>query len=192
VSTSPTYRRVVRRETYSPRSTLAIVIAVVVIVLCLYVGVEIVLQMLQQRALLAAPDDMIDTAGRLQRAPTAAVVGIGIGLIVIGLIVIIAAVKPGRRARHQMAASRAAVVVDNEVVASALARTASHVGGVSPDNVLVTVSARRSVVNVTPTSGRRVSENAIDQAVGDALDSFELTPAVRHSIAVSPHGKVGA
>jgi hypothetical protein len=192
VSTSPTYRRVVRRETYSPRSTLAIVSAVVVIVLCLYVGVEIVLQMLQQRALLAAPDDMIDTAARLQRAPTAAVVGIGIGLMVIGLIVIIAAVKPGRRARHQMAAARAAVVVDNEVVASALARTASHVGGVSPDNVLVTVSARRSVVNVTPTSGRRVSETAIDQAVGDALESFALTPAVRHSVAVSSHGKVGA
>ena len=55
------HRRVLRRELHSPRSVLAIAVSVAVIVLCVFVGAEIILDMLNQRALLAAPEDMLAT-----------------------------------------------------------------------------------------------------------------------------------
>ena len=50
-----TYRRILRRETHSPRSTLAIVLAIVVIVACAWFGAEIVLATLGHPALLVSP-----------------------------------------------------------------------------------------------------------------------------------------
>lgn len=52
---SPVLRRVVRRETHSPR-TVAMIVAVIVVILALvYVGTEIVLSVLGQPALLLGP-----------------------------------------------------------------------------------------------------------------------------------------
>ena len=49
---TPAFRRIVRRETHSPR-TVAMIIAVVILILALvYIGVEIVLHLLAQPALL--------------------------------------------------------------------------------------------------------------------------------------------
>lgn len=186
------YSRVLRRELYSPRSILAIITSVIVVILCIYVGVEIVLEMLHRRALLAAPSDMINTVARLGSTPTVLVLAIGAGLMIVGLILLIGAVKPGRRARHQMAGTRSAIVVDSEVIASALARTASQVGNVSPDNALVSVSARRVIVHLTPTSGTPINPTVVDEAVDEMLTSFDITPRLQHSVVVNPNGRVGA
>lgn len=188
----PAYRRVLRRETYSPRSLLAIVVSVIIIVLCAYVGTEIVLAMLGRPALLAAPLDMLSTVATLATQSAIWVTLIGAGLMILGLLVLIGAITPGRRARHQMAADRAAVVVDNEVVASALARTASYAGVVDPDNTTVSVSLRRAAVHLTPTSGVPVHEHVVESAVAEQLESFRLTPSLRTSVVLASQGKVGA
>ena len=192
MSTPYSHRRVLRREMHSPRSVLAIAVSVVVIVLCAYVGTEIILSMLNQRALLAAPQDMLATLGALGSAPVALPIGIGVILMVIGLLLLIAALTPGRRARHQLAASRAAVVADNEVIASALARHAARAANLNPDNTLVSVSARRAIVRLTPTSGTPVQRDAVADAVREQLAAFELATPVRFSVVITPSGKVGA
>jgi hypothetical protein len=186
------YRRILRRETHSPRSVLAITVAVTVIVLCAYIGTEIILAMLNRPALLAAPQDMLTTLGEMGTAPIAPSITIGIILMILGLLLIVGALTPGRRARHQLASARAAVVVDNEVIASALARYATHAGNTNPGNAIVTISARRAVVRMTPTSGIAVRRDAVSDAVREQLAAFELEPPVRASVVVSSSGKVGA
>jgi pectin methylesterase-like acyl-CoA thioesterase len=186
------YRRVLRREMHSPRSALAIGVSVVVILLCAYVGAEIVLALLNQRALLATPGDMLTALSTLGSAPTPLAITAGIILMVIGLLLLIAALTPGRRARHQLTASRTAVVADNEVIASALARRAAYAGNANPDNTVVSVSARRAIVRVTPTSGTPVQRDAVSYAVEEQLAAFELRPQVRSSVVIASSGKVGA
>jgi hypothetical protein len=192
VSTPYSYRRVLRREMHSPRSGPAIAVSVVVIVLCAFVGAEIILSMLNQRALLAAPQDMLATLGTLGSAPVALPIGIGVILMIIGILLVIAALTPGRRARHQLVATRAAVVADNEVIASALARHAARAANAHPDNTLVSVSARRAIVRLTPTSGTPVQRDAVADAVREQLAAFELTTPVRYSVMIASSGKVGA
>lgn len=191
MSTPYSYRRVLRREMYSPRSVLAIAVSVVVIVLCAYVGTEIILSILNQRALLAAPQDMLATLATLGSAPVALPIGIGSALMIIGLLLVIAALKPGRRARHQLVASRAAVVADDEVIASALARHAARAANANPDNTIVSVSRRQAIVRLTPTSGTPVHSDAVANAVQEQLAAFELTAPVRSSVVIAPSGKVG-
>lgn len=195
MSTAYPYRRVLRRETHSPRAVLAITVAVVVILLCAYLGAEIILAMLNQPALLAAPEDMLIALSTLGTSSVAIPITLGIALMVLGLLLLIAALTPGRRARHQLAASRAAVVVDDEVIASALARHAAYAayaGNTNPDNVIVSISARHATVRLTPTSGTPVQRDAVSDAVQKQLTAFQLHPPIRSSVVIASRGKVGA
>jgi Family of unknown function (DUF6286) len=186
------YRRILRRELHSPRSVLAISVAFAVIVLCVYVGTEIVLAMLNHRALLAAPQDMLAALSALGSTPVAVPITVGVILAVVGVLLIVAALTPGRRARHQLAADRAAVVVDDEVIASALARNAARVGNIDPDNTVVSVSAHNAEVHLTPATGTPVDREAVSDSVKAQLATFRLTPSVRSSVVIATRGKVGA
>lgn len=191
MSTAGLYRRILRRELNSPRSVLAITVAVVVILLCTYLGTEIVLMMLGQRALLAAPQDMLTVLGTLGSVPVGSPIVMGVVLMIVGLLLLIGALTPGRRARHKLAADRAAVVVDDEVIASALARHAAHAGNAHPDNTVVTVSRRRAIVRITPTSGIPVRRDQVSEAIQEQLAAYDVTPNLRPSIVVASTGKVG-
>ena len=98
----------------------------------------------------------------------------------------------GRRARHSLVGERSAVVVDNAVIASALARHAARAGAVDPDSTRVTVGHRRATVEITPTSGFAVDTAAVEAAVTTQLESFGLRPLLAPRVIVHTHGKVGA
>lgn len=189
---APRLGRLVRHETHSPRSAAAIALAIVVILVLAWLGTEVVLQLLAVPALLAAPSDMIAFVidAQARNAPLFGVAGIVVA--VIGLVLVVVGFGPGRRPRHELPAQRVSVVVDNEVIASALARTASNVAGVDPDNCTVSVSHRRAVVQLMPTSGSPVDEAAVLAAVTSQLDKLDLTPTVSARVIVSSHAKVGA
>ncbi|PJJ63806.1 DUF6286 domain-containing protein [Compostimonas suwonensis] len=192
MSAHPIYARVTRRETRSPRSVLAITLAVILIVVFVWVGTEIVLALLGQPALLAAPADMFASALGVGDLPGGIVATAGIVVAALGLVLTIAALTQGRRARHVLGTERAATVVDNEVIASALARHASSAGNVDPDNTTVSVSHRRAVVYLTPTSGIPVNRDAVSEAVTQQLASYGLHPTVRARVRISEKAKVGA
>lgn len=184
--------RITRRETHSPRSALAILLAVTLIVAFAWIGTEIILALLGLRALLAAPADMFTSAVNLDEAPSGMVATVGIAVVVLGLILVIAALSPGRRARHVLETERAATVVDNEVIASALARHASNAGNVDPDNTTVSVSRRRAIVRLTPASGVTVSKDEVAEVTAGQLESYGLRRAVRASVRIAETGRVGA
>ena len=186
------YRRIGRRETHSPRSLPAIVLAVLVILVLAWLGTEIVLALLGAPALLVAPFDMFTSAVHLVDAPAGIVATAGILVAVIGLVLMITAIAPGRRARHLLSSERTVVVVDNEVIASALARHASLAGGVDPDNATVSVTHRAAEVRLVPTSGIPVDRAAVDEAVDGQLASYGLRPAVRPRVRVAETGRIGA
>ena len=52
---SPAFRRVLRRETHSPRTVAMIIAVVLLLVVLIYIGTEIVLFLIAQPALLLGP-----------------------------------------------------------------------------------------------------------------------------------------
>lgn len=192
MSTKSIYRRIGRRETHSPRSVLAIILAVIVLLAAAWFGTEIVLSLLGRPALLAAPTDIEASTVSVAAVPFGFLLAAGIVLALLGLILIIAALTAGRRARHVIETDRAVTVVDNNVIASALARHAAYAGGTDPDNTNVSVFHNRAVVEITPSSGTTTDTAPIKDTVDAQLDAYGMRPKLRSKITVKKTGKVGA
>lgn len=183
--TSPPLRRVVRRETHSPR-TVAMFVAVILLILALaYIGLEIVLSLLAQPALLLGP---AAAAGWLVGLPTAQPAGLVIAgsvvLASIGLIFIWLAVTPGRLSRHTIDAGDRAVVVDNGVIASALAQHLAEETGLARDDVTVGVGHRSVDVTVRPGVGIPVDKAAVQSAAEAEIETYRLTRSVRTRVRI--------
>ena len=192
-NTDALYRRIVRRETHSPRSGAAMTVAVVLVLLLVWIGVESVLAVVGTAPLLADPRSIVAAvAGLPDSVPPPLLVTAGAVVALIGLVLIVLAIAPGRRARHAAATGRTAFVADDRAIASSLARTASRTARVDPDQVTVSIGRRRAVVHVRPTSGFPVDTDAIRSAVDTALVSYELSPTIRASVQVAREGTVGA
>lgn len=188
--TTSLYRWIIRRETHSPRSTTAIALAVVAIVLLAWLATEAVLMLVGKSPLLAAPMDAVPGLALATSVPAAILIAAGIVTAVIGILLIVFALAPGALARHHLATDRYAVVIDNEVIASSLARRAAHAGNVNPDNASVSVSHRKAEVRLVPTSGYSVDAEAVRLAVDEELQRIDAQPSLVSSIVVSRDGRV--
>lgn len=186
------YRRILRRETHSPRTSAATVVVVLIVLALAWYAVEIVLSFTGQPPLLLVPADAATTAVRLDRVPQNPLMLFGIIAAIVGILLIVAAVSPGRRARHHKITDRSAVVVDNRVIASAFAARAASAAGVGPDQVRASVGHRRSELRIVPTTGIPVYADAVQAAVSTASERDELRPRLRSRVTVAVHGVVGA
>nr|WP_306422927.1 DUF6286 domain-containing protein [Paenarthrobacter aurescens] len=185
--------RILRRETHSSRAGAAGIAAVLVILLCVYALLEAGVRAVGQPPWLIEPTTAAERIIALPDGISPLLLGAGGAVIaMIGLFFLLHAVLPGRRARHLLRDPRTAVVVDDEVLASALARRARTAANVSQEQVMVIVSRQLVVVNVRPTSGSRVSEESVLAAVQAELEEMSPVPmpAVRVNVAAS--GVVGA
>jgi hypothetical protein len=121
---------------------------------------------------------------------------LGAVLAMFGLVFFLNGILPGRRARHLLACSPdpggPAVVVDDEVIASSLARRARLAANVTPEQVMVVVSQRQVVVNVRPTSGVPVERDSVLAAVESELAAMALDPSPEVHVNVAPSGVIGA
>jgi len=191
VSTSSVYSRIKRRETTSPRATLAIILAVIIILATAYAVTETILALTGQQPLLADPDQMGTAVVGLASYTPSIVIAAGVLAVLLGLLLIVAAFRAGRRPRHVLDTDRVVTVVDDEVIASALARSAAFQAGIDPDNTRVEVSRRRATIRLTPTSGTAVDRDPVTQTAGQQLQGYGLTPTVKPKIVVE-RSKVGA
>ncbi|MDF2917142.1 MAG: endonuclease [Microbacterium sp.] len=177
---SPVLRRVVRRETHSPR-TVAMIIAVVLVILALiYVGTEIVLNLAGQPALLLGPAAAFGwVVGLPTEVPVGVSVAIGAVIAVLGVVLVVLGVAPGRLSKHQLVVGESAVVADNGVIASAIAQRVSDESGLPRDQVRVGVGHRSVDVTLTPAVGVPVDETQV-RALADAeLESYRLASKLR-------------
>lgn len=189
----PEMSRILRRETHSSRAGAAVIAAVLVIVLCLYALLEAGVRAVGQPPWLIDPTT---AAGRIIALPEGIfplLLGAsGAVVAMVGLFFFLHAVLPGRRARHLLRDRRTAVVVDDEVLASALARRARTAANVTQEQVMVVVSRQLVVVNVRPTSGSRVSEEAVLTAVRAELEEMSPVPMPSVRVNVASSGVIGA
>lgn len=185
--------QVLKRETHSSRATASIIAAVLVIALCLYALLETAVRAVGQPPWLVDPQTAAEQVVALPNGVPPLLLGVvGAVLVMAGLFFFLNAVLPGHRARHVLLDRRAAVVVDDEVIASALARRARLAANVSQEQVMVTVSRRQIEVNVRPTSGVPLRREAVLAAVQDELREMGLSPAPEVRINVASAGVVGA
>jgi len=202
-ATEPDMGRILYRETHSPRAAVATVAAGVVMVLAAYGLLESGVHAVGQPAWLIEPQVAAERIVALPAGISPVLLGIiGAVLAMAGLFFVLNAVLPGRRARHLLIGQygRApagpgtgpSVLVDDEVIASALARKARLAANVTPEQVMVVVSQRHIVVNVRPTSGVPVDEAAVSAAVQEELDQMALVPPPGVRVNVSTSGVIGA
>lgn len=193
----PDMRRILYRETHSSRAAVSVAAAILVLVLAAYGVLEAGVHALGQPAWLIesqiAAQRIVDLPAGISPL---LLVATGAVLTMVGLIFLLNGILPGRRARHLLAPGRGsgsrAVVVDDEVIASSLARRARLAANVTPEQVMVVVSQRQVLVNVRPTSGVPVDQDRILSAVRDELDQMLLEPAPVARVNVTPSGVIGA
>jgi hypothetical protein len=191
MSTESTYRRLVRRETHSSRSGIAVTLAVILILVLAWLGTEAVLAAVGAAPLLVAPADAATASLDAVSAPAGWLVPAGVVAALVGLVLVIVGLKPGRRGRRGASSARTAAVVDDRVIARSLARTASYAGGVSPEQVDVSVAHRTALVRLTPTSGRTTDVHAVEEAVRAELAGYDYTPGLTAKVSLAEEGKVG-
>lgn len=182
---TPVLRRVVRRETHSPR-TVAMFVAVILLILALaYIGLEIVLSLAAQPALLLGP---AAAGGWLVGLPTAQPAGLviagSVALALIGIVFVVLALTPGRLSKHTLESGDRAVVVDNGVIASALAQHLSEETGLARDSITVGVGHRSVDVTVRPGVGIPLDKNEVQSAAEAELQTYRLTRSVRTRVRI--------
>lgn len=187
-----TYRRALRRETHSPRSVLAVAVACLAGVALLWWAVEAVLRLAGRRPLLLSPADTARAIADLPAVSPAVLVPVGLAVGLLGLYLAVAALSPGRRARHHRTTDRCALVVDDRALAAVLAARAGSAGAVRPEQVDVTVSRHTARVRVTPSSGVPVDRGAVADAVARELSDQDVAPPLRAVTEIGTRGVVGS
>jgi hypothetical protein len=195
---APDKQRILYRETHSSRAVVATLAAVLVVGLCAYGLLESAVHAIGQPAWLIEPQAAAERlVGLPSGVPPLLLGALGAVMAMIGLFFLLNALLPGRRARHVLNGQAAgwsspAVVVDDEVIASALARRARLAANVTPEQVMVVVSQRQIIVNVRPTSGVPVDEAAVLAAVEGELEEMALLPAPEVRVNLASAGVIGA
>ncbi len=186
-------QRILRRETRSSRAGMAGLAAALVIAACVYALLESALRAIGQPPWLIDPQTAAERLTALPGGISPLLLGsLGGVVAMVGLIFFLNAVLPGRKSRHLLEDPRAGVVVDDEVIASALARAARTAANVTQEQVMVVVSQRLVVVNVRPTSGVPLHEERILAAVEDELQRMAPSPMPSVRVNVAASGVIGA
>jgi hypothetical protein len=185
--------RILKRETRSSRAVPAVIAAVLVIVLCGYALLETAVRAIGQPPWLVDPETAAEQIVALPSGVPPLLLGsLGAVLVMVGLYFFLNAVLPGRRARHLLQDRRAAVVVDDQVMASALARRARLAANVTQEQVMVTVSRNHVVVSVRPTSGVPLKAETVLAAVQEELREMGPSPMPDVRVNVASAGVIGA
>lgn len=178
--------RVLRRETHSPRTVAAVVVLVLLALAACYAGVEIVLALLGRSPLLVTPAGALRWLGELPQAqPRAAVIAGGVVGALLGVVLLWLALSPGRLPRHRLG-GRLPVLVDNAVIASAVAERVRRELDLARGGVVVGIGHRSADVSLRPEPGESVDQGRVRAAVQDELSGYRLSPAL--TVRVRVHG----
>lgn len=173
--TNPALRRVVRRETHSPRTVITVIVAVLVALALIYIGVEIVLAQTGAPALLVSPADAWQWLTQLPNAqPSGAVMAGAIVVALVGLVLVWLGVAPGRLSKQELTGGTGVVVVDNGVIAASLAQRISEESGLARDKVTVGVGHRSVDVTVRPAPGEPLEASEIKSLASAELADYGL------------------
>lgn len=113
-------------------------------------------------------------------------------LAVAGLVAIVSALTPARRARHRLDDDRSVVLVDDDVLAGAVSGHAARASGIAADQVTTTVSARALRTTVRATSGHPLDRETVADEVRGYAAGLRPAGRLRTRADVEASGVVGA
>ncbi|OKL46645.1 hypothetical protein BSR29_07460 [Boudabousia liubingyangii] len=169
-----------RRATHSSRAFTAVVISLLLLAGSVYLLIELTLATLGYQPLLATPEKMLNdipVIGRRVIYPWLAVGGIAGAIL--GIIFLIKALAPGSLGRHRMDAKRAAVIVDDQVIASAVSAALRNAAGLGQGQVSTSVDRTHVIATVTPHAGRELDRELLQQTLKETVAQMELLPKVK-------------
>lgn len=166
-------RRIRRRSVHRSRSTAVAVALVVLVLVAAWIGTESVLRAIGRPPLLADPQSAVDAALRPDAAFLTIAEVVAVVLVVLGVVLIILALKPGRQHRSVVEHERGAVIIDSRILASTAANAAGTAAGVPEGNASATARGRRTEVRVVPVTGMPVDEGVVRDAVRDRLSGLD-------------------
>ncbi|MCS5511410.1 hypothetical protein NY537_01475 [Curtobacterium flaccumfaciens pv. betae] len=186
-----TYRRLLRRETHVSRSAAVVVAMLIALLLAAAAVFAGALVLLDQNVLGVDPRAVVDAAlAAPDGLETTVVIGIGAVVALIGLVLLLQGILPQRRPRHVMSSDRLAVVVDDEVLASAAARAARSATRLGADAAVGTVGRRTVDVVLRPAAGVDVPAVAATEAVEREFAAIDAQPPLAARVRVQPTGRV--
>ncbi len=185
-SQASVYRRVVRRETHSPRAGAAITVAVAIMLIAIAARLAAV-HVIVHPPVWAAMRTGFDEAAGLRSAVRYTLLASGVVAVLIGVLLVVLALRPGRRPRRRLASSRAAVIADDKAIARSLARAAAEAAGTARSQIEVVLGRRWATVRVTPTAGVSLDREAMAEAVAQAGTVYGIT---RHPRIIVMHKAV--
>lgn len=166
-------RRIRRRSVHRSRSTAVAVAVVVLALVAAWIGTESVLSAIGRPPLVADPQTVVDTALRPDAAFVTIVEVIAGVLVVLGVVLVVLALKPGRQHRSVVEHERGAVVIDSRIVASTAANAAGMAAGVPEGNASATARGRSTEVRIVPVTGVPVDEATVRAAVVERLSGLD-------------------
>lgn len=171
------YRRVLRRETHASRTAAASVVSVAVLLLAL--------ALLIGGVWWAVDAGFRETVAAQVAGATAPAVLIAIGIVALLLAAALLALAllPGRLSRRARLTPRAALLVDDGVLADAIADAVAGAEGVDRRQVSVTLGRRAAFVRVTPTSGLAIDADRVARTANRELARLGFTVTTRVDIA---------
>ncbi|WP_217133319.1 DNA/RNA endonuclease G [Leucobacter chinensis] len=174
--------RVVRRETHSPRTVLTVVLLVVIMVAVAYGATELVLHIAGAAPLVMAPHEALAAIAGvpdLEGSEASVTVAIGVIAALVGLILLWLSFSSARRPRHESQISRYSVVVDNGVIASAVAENLRRELDLPKSSVVVGIGHRTADITIRPQPGQVVDRERASVIAQIELASYELRPPVK-------------
>jgi hypothetical protein len=166
-------RRIRRRSVHRSRSTAVAVALVVLALVAAWIGTESVLSAIGRPPLVADPQTVVDTALRPDGAFVTIVEVIAGALVVLGVVLVVLALKPGRQHRSVVEHERGAVVIDARILASTAANAAGTAAGVPEGNASATARGRSTEVRIVPVTGVPVDEASVRAAVVERLSGLD-------------------
>lgn len=180
------------RELTSGRSPAAIVLAGLIILVCIYALFEATLKAIGQVPLLAMPETWWSWIATLPgNVDPVVLASAGLAIALLGVLFIAHAFRRGRLAKHSMRCEDAVLVMDDQVLAAALARRARLEAAVGPGQVLVVVNREQIDVQVRPTSGTPLGSSMIVAGLEDELRINAVEPMPRIAVRVAESGVIG-
>lgn len=166
-------RRIRRRSVHRSRSTAVAVALVVLALVAAWIGTESVLSAIGRPPLVADPQTVVDTALRPDAAFVTIVEAIAGVFVVLGVVLVVLALKPGRQHRSVVEHERGAVVIDARILASTAANAAGMAAGVPEGNASATARGRSTEVRIVPVTGVPVDEASVRAAVVERLSGLD-------------------
>lgn len=177
--TNAVLKRIVRREMHSPRTVPAVIVLVLIALTAVYAGIELVLRLLGASPLLISPGAALTWLQEVPHQREGMIVAGGFLVVVVGTMLIWFALGPGRRPKHELEVSSHAVIVDNGVIASAVAERVRRELDLSKGAVVVGVGHRSADVTVKPEPGQSVDRYQVSTIAEAELSGYRLSPPVK-------------